>query len=104
MATILVVDNRQYRSRLLYKQLVNEGYGVSIIDDVEMMPSDFNDSQFDLTLLSLELDGFNTWEILSDIKEKNPKFPVLVYTLKSYDSIIGLKETIAMVLRPGNVN
>lgn len=103
METILVVDNHQYRSRLLYKKLTDEGYGVSIIDDIHMLSYDFNDSQFSMALLSLELDGFDTWKILSDIKEKDPNFPVLVYTLKNNDSIIGLKETIAMVLKPGDV-
>lgn len=104
MAAILIVDNYQYRSRLLYKKLADDGYGVSIIDDIDMLPSDFNDSQFDLALFSFELDEFDTSEVLSDIKKKNPNFPVLYYTLKSYDSIIGLKETISMVLRPGDVN
>ncbi|MBU0986064.1 MAG: hypothetical protein KKH68_02330, partial [Proteobacteria bacterium] len=90
--------------RLLYKKLADDGYEVSIIDDIDMLPSDFNDSQFDLALLSLELDGFDTWEILSDIEEKDPNFPVLVYTLKNNHSIIGLIETVAMVLKLGNVN
>jgi DNA-binding NtrC family response regulator len=102
MAAILIVDNYQYRSRLLYNKLAGDGYGVSIIDDINMLPSDLNDSHFDLALLSLEVEEFDTWQILSDIKKKNPNFPVLVYTLKRYDSIIGLKETISMVLMLGN--
>jgi DNA-binding response OmpR family regulator len=102
MAAILIVDNHHYRSRLLYNKLADDGYGVSIIDDIDMLPSDFNDSQFDLALLSLELDGFDTREILSDIKNKNPNFPVLFYTLKRYDSIINLIETITKVLMLGN--
>lgn len=104
MATILIIDNNTYRNRFLSKQLANEGYRILIIDDVEMLPYNLNDSQVDLALLSLQLAGFSTWEILLDIKAKDPTFPVLVYTLKSHDAIIALKETITMVLSETSSN
>jgi len=98
MTSILIVDNHAYRNRFLSHQLANEGYRVSIIDDVEILSSNINDSQFDLALLNLQMEGVSSWKILLDIKEKDPDFPVLVYTLKSQESITALKETIIMVL------
>ena len=98
MIDILIVDNNEYRNWFLCKQLADEGYRVSIIDDIEMLPSNLNGSKFDMALLNLQLDGFSSWEILLDIKEIEPSFPVLVYSIKNHDAIIALKETITMVL------
>jgi DNA-binding NtrC family response regulator len=98
MTDILIVDNNEYRNGFLRKQLADEGYRVSIIDDIEMLPSNLNGSQFDLALLNLQLEGFSSWKILIDIKEIEPSFPVLVYSIKNHDSIIALKETIIIVL------
>jgi DNA-binding response OmpR family regulator len=53
---ILIVDNNAYRNRFLCKQLADEGYRVSIIDDIEMLSSNLNGSQFDLAFLNLQLD------------------------------------------------
>ncbi|MCK4467829.1 MAG: hypothetical protein KAU60_05700 [Desulfobacterales bacterium] len=66
--------------------------------DVEMLPSNFDGSQFNMALVNLQLDGFSSWEILLDMKTIYQNFPVLIYTLKSHDSITDLKETITMVL------
>ena len=98
MTDMLIVDNNAYRNRFLCKQLADEGYRVSIIDDIEMLPSNLNGSQFDLALLNLQLDGLSSWKVLLDIKEIDPSLPVLVYSIKNHDSIIALKETITMVL------
>jgi len=98
MATILIVDNHPYRSQLLSKQLAGAGYRISLSGDIKTLPAYFNDAEFDLVLINLYLEGFNSWEILLDIKAGDPSFPVLIYAQKYPEPVTSLKEAISKVL------
>jgi len=54
--------------------------------------------QSDLVLLNSLSDRLDSFELLIDIKRGYPKFPVLVYVIKSFDAVERLKEAITGVL------
>jgi hypothetical protein len=49
-------------------------------------------------LLNSLSDRLDSFELLIDIKRGYPKFPVLVYVIKSFDAVERLKEAITGVL------
>lgn len=52
----------------------------------------------DMLLINSLAEGFDSFALLLDIKKKHPKFPVLVYAIRSVDSIDKLKESISWIL------
>ena len=116
MANILIVDDQSYVRQLLSEELANEGYRVASVGDAESIWGYLRDSPPDVVLLDLYLDGFEGWEVLSDIKRKDPDLPVLIvtaydsftddprlsqaagYVIKSFASFAELKEKIAEIL------
>ena len=98
MATILVADDQPYIRTLLSKELAKEDYQVVNLDDVELILEYAKDFRPDVVLLGLHLKNSDSWEIFRDIKRKVPGLPVLIYVIKSFDAINGLKQAIKEVL------
>ena len=84
MVNILIVDDQPHLQELLCEELADEGYGVEGAGDAESVRRHIRDSKPDLVLLDLYLNGFEGWDLLSDIKSKYPKLPVLIVT--AYDN------------------
>jgi len=86
MAKILIVDNQPHMKELVSGELIEEGYQVEWARDAESAGICLDSSPPDMVLLDLYLKGFNGWEMLRDIKNRNPNLPVLIVT--AYDSFI----------------
>jgi len=116
MASILIIDDQPYIQELFSQELMNEGYGVVSAGDAESAKVYVENSKPDLVLLDLYLNGLEGWDVLHDIKSKDPHLPVLIvtaydtyaddprlsqadgYVVKSFVHIDELKQKIANVL------
>jgi two-component system response regulator (stage 0 sporulation protein F) len=86
MARILIVDDQPHMEDLFSGELVDEGHQVMCVGDAESARTCLDSSMPDMVLLDLYLKGFNGWEVLRDIKNRNPHLPVLIVT--AYDSFM----------------
>ena len=84
MASILIIDDQPYIQELFSQELMNEGYGVVSAGDAESAKVYVENSKPDLVLLDLYLNGLERWDVLHDIKSKDPHLPVLIVT--AYDT------------------
>ena len=80
MANILVVDDQSCVRELLSEELVQEGHRVSSVSDTKFIWQHLTDSRPDLVLLDIYLDGCTRWDLLRDIKNREPDLPVLIFT------------------------
>jgi len=117
LAHILIVDDQAPIRELISEELADEGYHVTGVGDVQGVWRQLNISTPDLVLLDLYLDGVKGWDLLRDIKERDPNLPVLIvtaydsfaedprlsqadgYVIKSFVAFDHLKEKIAEVLQ-----
>jgi two-component system response regulator (stage 0 sporulation protein F) len=84
MSNILVVDDQPHLHQLFCEELMDEGYTAVGIEDIESFKQCFADSKPDIVLLDLYLNGFEGWDLLHEIKDKDPHLPVIIVT--AYDS------------------
>ena len=94
MAKILVADDQPYIQALLSKELAKEDYQIVNLGAVELILEYVKDFRPDVVLLGLNQKNSDSWEIFRDIKRKVPELPVLIYVIKSFDAINGLKQAI----------
>ena len=111
MANILIIDDQPHVRKLVSKALISDGYQVETIDDVTLMREYTRRLQLDVLLLNSLSEGFDSFELLMDIKREDPKFPLLIYVIKSFNAIESLKEAITGVInknrlpnRTGNID
>ena len=83
-ARILVVDDQAYVREFLSQELGQDGYSVASAGDAESIWKFLEQSKPDLVLLDLCLEGFQGWDLLKGLKEKEPDLPVLILT--AYDT------------------
>ena len=98
MASILILDDQPHVRKLISKALTSDGYQVATIDDAALAKEYVRNLQSDVLLLNSLSEGFDSFELLMDIKREVPKFPVLVYVIKSFNAIDSLKEAITGVV------
>lgn len=98
MASILILDDQPHVRQLISKALTSDGYQVATIDDAALAKEYVRNLQSDVLLLNSLSEGFDSFELLMDIKREVPKFPVLVYVIKSFNAIDSLKEAITGVV------
>jgi two-component system OmpR family response regulator len=79
-AKILVVDDQAYVRELLSEELGQDGYSVASVGDAGSTWRFLEISKPDLVLLDLCLEGFQGWDLLKGLKEKEPDLPVLILT------------------------
>jgi two-component system response regulator (stage 0 sporulation protein F) len=84
MASILIIDDQPYIQELFSQELMDEGYKVLSTGDAESAKVYLENSKPDLVLLDLFLNGFEGWNVLQEIKRKDPHIPVLIVT--AYDT------------------
>jgi two-component system response regulator (stage 0 sporulation protein F) len=83
-ARILVVDDQSYVRQFLSEELGQDGYSVASAGDAESIWRFLEDSKPDLVLLDLCLEGFQGWDLLKGLRQKEPDLPVLILT--AYDT------------------
>ena len=116
MANILIVDDQACIREVLSEEMAREGYRIARAGDAESVRRHLQSSRPDLVLLDLYLDGPSGFDVLHDIKKRDPYLPVIMFTaydsfmddprlskadgyvLKSFD-FVELKQKIAQVLR-----
>ena len=84
MASILIIDDQPYIQEFFSQELMDEGYKVLSTGDAESAKVCLENSKPDLVLLDLFLNGFEGWNVLHEIKRKDPHLPVLIVT--AYDT------------------
>ena len=84
MASILIIDDQPYIQEFFSHELMDEGYSVDGVADAESVKVYLETSKPDLVVLDLFLNGFEGWNVLHEIKRKDPHLPVLIVT--AYDT------------------
>lgn len=87
MTKILIIDDQACIRRLVSDVLIANGYEVQAVGDAQSVNERLASFQPDLVLLDLYLDGPDGFDLLKDIKRKQPKLPVIIMT--AYDSYGG---------------
>ena len=98
IAHILIADDQPHNRYLVSKSLREEGYRTAIIDDADSLWENIEEYQPDMVLLNTLSEGFDSFTLLLEIKQKCPDFPVLVYFIRSGDAIDRLRESVNNVL------
>ena len=122
MSKSLIVDDQPHLQELFSQELIEEVYSVVSIADAESGKEHLADSKPDLVLPDLYLNGFDGWDVLRDIRSKEPCLPVLIatacdsyvadprvsqangYMVKSFVDFDQLKRKIADIFGRGSIN
>jgi DNA-binding NtrC family response regulator len=82
MANILIVDDQAWIKELCREGLTGEGYNIFATDNIEAVTEDISYFEPHVVLLNQYLKhGFFAWDVLKEIKNRNPNLPVLVVTI-----------------------
>ena len=98
MALILMVEEESLQRHGANKALANEGYRLISITDPAATWAYISRFKPDLVLLNGLSEGFESYDLLNDIKQRAPELPVLVYMVKTHDDIKKLKQAVALAL------
>lgn len=98
MALILMVEEESLQRYDAKKALANEGYRMISITDPTATWAYISRFKPDLVLLNGLSEGFESYELLNDIKQRAPELPVLVYMVKTHDDVKKLKQAVALAL------
>jgi len=104
MPKILIVDDKQIIRKLICDELTLANFQVVTLNTIGLIWKYIRDTQPDLVLLGLHSEGFDSWQILKDIKKHIPNLPVLIYAIKSDHSITSLKQAVNEVLKNGSIS
>jgi len=80
MKKILVVEDDERLSSVLYKGLTGEGFSVTLAPDAKIGFELFQSIKFDLLLTDLVLPGEDGIELCKKIREENTDIPILMLT------------------------
>ncbi|WP_019534540.1 response regulator transcription factor [Paenibacillus ginsengihumi] len=90
---ILVIEDEPTLARLLSYNLTQEGYETQVVDHGSDGLQAAMQQQFDLIVLDIMLPGMNGFEILSKLRQKGNKTPVIILTARNAEDEVvqGLK-------------
>jgi two-component system alkaline phosphatase synthesis response regulator PhoP len=91
--TILVIEDEPTLSRLLSYNLSQEGYETKVVDHGSEGLQVALAQSFDLIILDIMLPGLNGFEILTKLRQKGNKTPVIILTARNAEEEVvqGLK-------------
>lgn len=98
MALILIVDDRHRDRRVVKKMLANESYLTICVTNAASALACIERVKPDLAVLNGPAEGFDSFNILNNIKEKNNQFQALIYIMSAGDALEKLREAIAFSL------
>lgn len=104
MPKLLIVDDNRTILELLQKELTQDNLQVETSSSIEFLWEYIQNSRPDLVLLGLHSEGFDSWQILNDVKKNFPSLPVLIYIIKSDHSVHSLRQAIKEVLKNGSIS
>lgn len=90
---ILIVEDEPTLARLLSYNLTQEGYEIKVIDHGWDGYQAAAQATFDLIILDIMLPGMNGFEILSKLRQKGLKTPIIILTARNAEEEVvqGLK-------------
>jgi two-component system alkaline phosphatase synthesis response regulator PhoP len=90
---ILIVEDEPTLARLLSYNLSQEGYEIKVIDHGLDGYQAATQTTFDLIILDIMLPGMNGFEILSKLRQKGLKTPIIILTARNAEEEVvqGLK-------------
>jgi DNA-binding response OmpR family regulator len=81
MAHVLLVDDQQFMQEYLVYELTQMGHEVSCVDDGDALFIFLEDRTPDLVLIDPNLNGFEGWDLLQEIKRPGRKWmPTILFT------------------------
>lgn len=91
--TVLVIEDEPTLSRLLSYNLTQEGYEVTVAEHGGSGLQVAMEHSFDLIILDIMLPGLNGFEILSKLRDRGNKTPVIILTARNAENEVvqGLK-------------
>lgn len=82
MANILIIDDQAWIKDLCREGLTDEKYTILTTDDIKAVTEDILSFKPNIVLLNKYLKhGFLVWDVLKEIKVRNPNLPVLIVTI-----------------------
>lgn len=82
MANILIVDDQAWIKDLCREGLAGEKYNLSTTDNIEAVTEDILSFKPNIVLLNQYLKhGVLVWDVLKEIKVRDPNLPVLIVTI-----------------------
>lgn len=90
MSRILIVEDESGISSFLEKGLQAAGYSTLVVEDGRTAAYAARDGDFDLLILDLGLPGLDGHEVLSEIRARGERMPVIILTARS-----GVEDTVA---------
>ena len=103
LTQILIVDDQAHYRHLVSRALREEGYDTNIVDNADSAWKVINGVRPDIVLLHAFSRGFDSFDLLLEIKKIAPEFPVLIYAIQSRDALDRLKESISLVLKENRI-
>ena len=103
LTQILIVDDQAHYRHLVSRALREEGYDTNIVDNADSAWKVINGVRPDIVLLHAFSTGFDSFDLLLEIKKIAPEFPVLIYAIQSRDALDRLKESISLVLKENRI-
>ena len=98
MAAIKIVGEPTAFRNFIVKSLSRAGHRLQCLDPGFAGTSAVTAGRPDLVLLDLYSDQFDSYELLLKLKQDNPRLPVLIYAIKSTDSLYRLNQCIQKAL------
>ena len=77
---ILIVDDEEHIREILSEFLTDQGFSVMEATDGEMAMELFSENQYDLVITDIRMPKMNGLELLSAVKAKDKKNPVVLMT------------------------
>jgi DNA-binding NtrC family response regulator len=82
MANILIVDDQEWIKVLCREELTREGHNIFATDNIEAVTGNISSFEPHIVLLNQYLKhGFFAWDVLKEIKSRDPNLPVLIVTI-----------------------
>ena len=93
MSRILIVEDEPGIASFLEKGLRAEGFTTYVVDDGVSAASIARDDAFDLMILDLGLPGKDGREVLSEVRKRGERMPVIILTARKsvQDTVAGLE-------------
>ncbi len=93
MSRILIAEDEPGIASFLEKGLKAAGYSILVVEDGLTAASAARDRDFDLMILDLGLPGIDGHEVLSELRGRGERMPVIILTARSGvgDTVAGLE-------------
>jgi two-component system alkaline phosphatase synthesis response regulator PhoP len=91
---ILIIEDELMLAKLLTYNLKQEGYEIKVQENGAAGLQNALEEQFDLILLDIMLPGMNGFEVLSKLRQKGNRTPVIILTARNAEEEVvqGLKQ------------